>query len=46
MIHTWTENREIAHTWTENREIAHTWRENLGISHISHLPEEDKLTVG
>ncbi|MEG3954960.1 hypothetical protein [Microcoleus sp. herbarium2] len=46
MIHTWTENREIAHTWTENREIAHTWRENLGISHISHIPEEDKLTVG
>jgi hypothetical protein len=46
MIHTWTENREIAHTWTENREIAHTWTENLGISHISHLPEEDKLTVG
>ena len=36
----------MIHTWTENREIAHTWTENLGISHISHLPEEDKLTVG
>jgi hypothetical protein len=46
MIHTWTENREIAHTWTENRQIAHTWTENLGICHISHLPEEDQLTVG
>jgi hypothetical protein len=46
MIHTWTENREIADTWTENLDIALTWRENLGISHISHIPEEDKLTVG
>ncbi len=46
MIHTWTENLDIAHTWTENLDIAHTWTENLEISHSSHIPEEDKLTVG
>jgi hypothetical protein len=46
IAHTWTENLEIAHTWTENLEIAHTWTENLEISHSSHIPEEDKLTVG
>ena len=46
MIYTWTENREIVDTWTENLNIADTWTENLGISHISHIPEEDKLTVG
>jgi hypothetical protein len=45
-IHTWTENLDIAHTWTENLDIAHTWTENLEISHSSHIPEEDKLTVG
>ena len=46
MIHTWTENLDIAHTWTENLDIAHTWTENLEISHSFHIPEEDKLTVG
>ena len=56
MIHTWTENREIAHTWTENREVADTWTENLNIadtwtenleiSYTSHISEEDKLIVG
>ncbi|HEY9296313.1 MAG TPA: hypothetical protein VIQ31_08075 [Phormidium sp.] len=45
-IHNWTENLDIAHTWTENLDIAHTWTENLEISHSSHIPEEDKLTVG
>ena len=45
IIHTWTENLDIAHTWTENLNIAHTWTENLEISHSSHIPEEDKLTV-
>ncbi|MEG4519637.1 MULTISPECIES: hypothetical protein [unclassified Microcoleus] len=46
IAHTWTENLDIAHTWTENLDIAHTWTENLDISHSSHIPEEDKLTVG
>ena len=46
MIHTWTENLDIAHTWTENLNVAHTWTENLEISHSSHIAEEDKLTVG
>ena len=30
LIHTWTENLDIAHTWTENLNIAHTWTENFG----------------
>ncbi len=46
IAHTWTENLDIAHTWTQNLDIAHTWTENLEISHSSHIPEEDKLTVG
>ena len=36
----------MIHTWTENLDIAHTWTENLEISHSCHIPEEDKLTVG
>ncbi|MEG4089466.1 hypothetical protein [Microcoleus sp. Pol12B4] len=46
IAHTWTENLDIAHTWTENLDIAHTWTENLDISHTSHIPEEEKLAVG
>jgi len=45
IAHTWTENLDIAHTWTENLDIAHTWTENLDISHSSHTPEDEKLAV-
>ena len=46
MIHTWTENLDIAHTWTENLDIAHTWTENLDISQSSPIAEDEKLAVG
>ncbi len=46
IAHTWTENLDIAHTWTENLDIAHTWTENLEISHTSQIPEQEKLAVG
>ena len=56
MIHTWTENLDIAHTWTENLDIAHTgtenldiahtWTENLDIYQSSHITEDEQLTVG
>ena len=36
----------LIHTWTENLDIAHTWTENLDISHTSHIPEEEELAVG
>lgn len=36
----------LIHTWTENLDIAHTWTENLDISHTSHIPEEEKRAVG
>ncbi|MEG5015907.1 MULTISPECIES: hypothetical protein [unclassified Microcoleus] len=46
IAHTWTENLDIAHTWTENLDIAHTWTENLEISHTSPIAEDEKVAVG
>ncbi|MEG5044836.1 hypothetical protein [Microcoleus sp. B4-C1] len=46
IAHTWTENLDIAHTWTENLDIAHTWTENLDISQTSPIAEDEKVAVG
>ena len=33
----------LIHTWTENLDIAHTWTENLEISHTSPIAEDEKV---